>query len=111
MSKGKGYFEVIDNNFWIITEGKTGMFVFQNFEDAVRHIFARKNGFELFVIEGGILYEFRFEKETFIVSSVPLIDLVKEWYRLTGREKAVERKYTQRPAGYHEDEKRARMGN
>jgi len=103
MTEDKGYFKVIDNKFWIITEGKTSMYAFQYFEEAIKHIFNRKNGFELFVIEGAILYEFIFEDQKFTVQSVPLPDMVKEWYRITGREKAEEKEYTQRPAGYEGD--------
>jgi len=110
MSEDKRYFEVIDNKFWIITEGKTSMYVFQYFEEAIKHIFSRKDGFELFVIEGATLYEFVFEDQKFTVKNVLLPDMVKEWYRITGRnreeERAKEKKYTQRPAGYLEDERR-----
>lgn len=107
MSEDKRYFEVIDNKFWILTAGDTGMYAFQNFEDAIKQIFERKDGFELFVIDGATLYEFEFEDQKFIVKNVTLPDMVKEWYRITGREKTEEKEYTQRPAGYEgEDEDR-----
>lgn len=108
MSEDKLYFEVVDNKFWILTVGDTEMYAFQKFEDAIKHIFGQKDGFEQFVIDRATLYEFVFEDQKFIVKHVPLPDMVKEWYRITGREKAVEKEYTQRPAGYHEDEKSAR---
>lgn len=107
MSEEKGYFEVIDNKFWILTVGDTAMYVFQKYEEAIKQIFGQKDGFEQFVIDGATLYEFVFEDQKFIVQHVPLPDMVKEWYRITGREKTEEKEYTQRPAGYEgEDEDR-----
>lgn len=104
MSEEKGYFEVIDNKFWILTVGDTGMSAFQMFEDAIKQIFGRKHGFEHFVVDGATLYEFEFDDPKFIVKHVSLPDMVKEWYRITGREKVEEKEYTQRPAGYEGDD-------
>ncbi len=103
MSEEKGYFEIIDNKFWILTVRDTGMIAFQKFEDAIKQIFGKKDGFEQFVIDGTTLYEFLFEDRKFIVKNVLLPDMVKEWYRITGREKVEEKEYTQRPAGYEGD--------
>ncbi len=102
MSENKHSFEIIDNTFWILTVGDTEMSAFQMYEDAIRQIFGRKDGFEHFVIDKAILYEFVFEDPKFVVSQVPLPDMVKEWYRITGRERAEEKEYIQRPAGYEE---------
>ncbi len=104
MSEDKRYFEVIDNKFWILTDGDKGLIAFQTFEKAIRAIFA--HSLEEFVIEGRGLAEFRNEPSDnykFKVVTVKLIDMVKEWYRITGREKAEEKEYVQRPAGYERD--------
>ena len=98
MSEDKRYFEVIDNKFWILTVNETDMYAHQTFKGAIEHIFEPVHGFEMFVIEGGRLIEFKFEENQFILTPVPLADMVKEWYRITGRELAEKVEYTQRPA-------------
>ncbi len=103
MSKEKTSFEVIDDKFWILPVGDKGLLVFQTFKEAVSDIFSF--GLEEFVIEGRILFEFLVEDLKFMVGPVKLIDIVKEWYRITGRERAEEKVYTQRPEGYQEEER------